>query len=88
MVIRSGMAPVVRDRTPAGQAHTLVEAEQHASVAPLLAAIRPILDLYDDVLNVVGEFLWYGFECFGDQVFEVVERHVHRHVDEGRSRPD
>ena len=78
---------LVRHRTSAGQTHTLVEAEQHASVALLLAAIRPILDLYRNVLDVGGEFLWDGFERFGDQILEVVERQVHRHGDEGRSRP-
>jgi hypothetical protein len=37
---------------------------------------------------VVGEFLWDGFERIGDQILEVVERQVHRHGNEGRSRPD
>ena len=79
---------LVRHGTSAGQAHTLVEAEQHALVALLLAAIRPVLDLYRNVLDVVGEFLWDGFERFGDQILEVVERQIHRHGEEDRGRPD
>ena len=78
----------VRDRTTACQAHTLVKAEQHAPVAACLAAIRPILDLYRNVLDVGGEIIRYGIERFGDQILEVDERQVHRHGDQGRCRPD
>lgn len=64
---------LVRHRTSAGQTHTLVEAEQHAPVALLLAASRPILDRYRNVLHVGGKILGDRIERFRDEILEVVE---------------